>query len=190
MELLVFWSRVGKEHAGLNICSDIRKNPRELVEQYLLLKEENARKEGHRFRKHDENIIVELPPEDSSHQFIIIYDKANGLQYSLGYKKKHPWWLIDVVDIHEMKPNVYCSYDMFLDISVHPDGKYNVYDMDEFSYAVQLGILDKKQIVKSLDSFHKAIEMLNRGLFPDRKIKDVFVDVFGREEWEWRLNID
>ncbi len=168
-ELLIFWNHVGKEHGGLNYVKDIKKNTDLIKQQTLQLLEKNCRENKQRniFIRHNENILVEIPPYNSDENYIIIYCINEGLQFSLGHKKKHKWWLVDIVDIEEIKPNVYVVNDLLLDISIEPSGKYHVLDVDEFEEACSLNILTKEQMIKSLKSLDKAIKVLNQTTFPE-----------------------
>lgn len=175
MDLLIFWNHIGREHGGLKYARDIRKNRKSIIESYRDEKERYARntQKPNRFIRYDASTLVELPPLESDRKFIIIYLIDEGLQFSLNFKSKHPWWLVDVVDIQEIKPNVFCVYDLFIDISVKPDGSYHVLDIDEFEEAVRLGVLTDGQITYSLKAFHSALAQLNAGNFPNGLLKEL-----------------
>jgi uncharacterized protein len=162
VDLKVIWHHVGREHGGLEYAEDIRKNTPEVIDQYIKLKEEwiQNNETSHQFLKYDENTIIELSSETG---FIILYLMDKGLQLSLNAKTKlkYPWWVIDVVDIVEIRPNVFCSKDLFIDIKVYEDGSYHVIDIDEFEEAIQLGVLTNEHISKALKSFHFALCELN-----------------------------
>ncbi|TWT13330.1 DUF402 domain-containing protein [Planomicrobium sp. CPCC 101079] len=175
MDLLIFWNHIGREHGGLEYARDIRKNRESVIERYRDEKERYARntKKPNRFIRYNASTLVELPPLESNRKFLIIYLIKEGLQFSLNFKSKHPWWLIDVVDIRELKPDVFCVYDLFIDISVRPDGSYQVLDIDEFEEAVRLGILSGNQVAHSLKAFHSALTQLNEGNFPNGLLKEL-----------------
>ncbi len=173
METIIFWNHVGREHGGLQYVSDIRKNGKEGIENTLALKEERARNSPNQFYKYNKSTLIELPPIASEKKFIIIYQMDKGLQYSLNLKSKYPWWLIDIVDIQEIKPNVFCAFDLFLDISVNRDGSYNVLDVDDFELAIRLDVINQTQVLSSLASFHSVIEQLNEKKFPCALIEEI-----------------
>lgn len=175
MDLVIFWNHVGKEHGELEYADDIRKNPPEIVQKSLELKEKRCINNGQfgRFIRHDESTLIELPTLHSKKKYIIIYCIDRGLQFSLNFKSHYPWWLIDIVDIQEIRPNVFCVNDLFIDISVNPDGSYHVYDMDEFENTLSLGVMTQDQISRSLKSFHSILTELNSKEFPNKILKDI-----------------
>lgn len=162
MGLSVIWHHIGREHGGLKYTEDIRKNSPEVIEKYIEQKVEWVRSNeaSHQFLHLDENTLVEY---SSKADFIIIYMIDKGLQLSLNAKtkSKYPWWVIDVVDVMEIRPDVYCSSDLFIDVKVFEDGSYHVIDIDEFETAIQLGVLTNEQISKALKSLHTALTDLN-----------------------------
>ena len=58
------------------------------------------------------------------------------------------------------------SNDLFIDIAVEPSGSYRLIDIDDFVQAIELEILDKKQVVKVLRSLDLIVDKLNKGQFP------------------------
>ena len=167
MDLNIFWNHVGREHGGLHYTEDIRKNSTETIQNCLELKERRCETDPlGRYVRLDINTLLELPTIHNNKKYLIVYDLKNGLQYSLNFKSKYPWWVIDIVDIVEIKPNVFCSYDLFIDISVHKDGSYKVLDIDEYEEALRLNVMSQEQISKSLKSFHHALSILNTNSFP------------------------
>lgn len=68
---------------------------------------------------------------------------------------------------------MFCVNDLFIDISVNPDGSYHVYDMDEFENALSLGVMTQDQISRSLKSFHSILTELNSKEFPNKILKDI-----------------
>lgn len=162
LSLTVIWHHIGREHGGLTYTEDIRKNAPETIEQYINLKVDwvQTNESAHQFLHLDENTLVEYSNEAD---FIIVYFIDKGLQLSLNAKtkSKYPWWVIDVVDITEIQPEIYCSSDLFIDIIVFEDGKYHVLDIDEFETAIQKDILTNEQVSKALKAFHTAISDLN-----------------------------
>jgi hypothetical protein len=175
LELLIFWNHVGREHGGLDYAEDIRRNPPEVIQKNLELKEQLCRKSNqiNRFVRYDEATLIELPPAQSEKKYIIVYFIDKGLQFSLNFKTKYPWWLIDIVDVQEIKTNVFCIHDLFIDISVNTDGSYIVYDMDDFERAFSLAALTHDQISRGLRSLHTILTELNAKKFPNNILKDI-----------------
>ncbi|AZN42885.1 hypothetical protein [Paenibacillus albus] len=173
MDLRIFWNHVGREHGGLNYTDDIRKNAPEVIQQALELKVQRARGYRNRFIRYDESTLIELPAPDSRDNFIIIYCIDRGLQFSMNFKPRYLWWLIDVVEIQEVQPGFFCVYDLFIDIAVNVDGSYQVMDMDEFEYALSLGVMTSEQVSRSLKSLHSALTELNSRTFPDDRLKRI-----------------
>lgn len=175
MDLIIFWNHVGREHGGLNYTDDIRKNSPEVIQKALLLKEQRCRSNGrlNRFIRHDESTLVELPPLHSDRKYIIIYCIDTGIQFSLHFKSRYSWWLIDIVDIQEIRPQIYCIHDLFIDIAVNRDGSYHVFDVDEFEAALSLGVMTQEQISRGLKSFHHILTALNSKDFPYTMLEDI-----------------
>lgn len=175
MDLVIFWNHVGREHGGLDYAEDIRKNSPEVIQKCLELKEQLCRNnyQPNKFVRYNESTLIEFPSSQCDEKYIIIYSIDRGLQFSLNLKSKYPWWLIDVVDITEIRPNVFCVHDLFIDISVNLDGSYHVLDIDEFEMAVSLNILSQEQITQSLKSLHSILDELNSKTFPNETLKDL-----------------
>ena len=70
--------------------------------------------------------------------------------------------MIDIVDIIQLSRHVFISQDLFIDIKVYEDGSHEVLDMDEFAGAIELDVIDKKQILKALTSFQSVFTELNQ----------------------------
>ncbi|WP_113930789.1 DUF402 domain-containing protein [Bacillus sp. P14.5] len=175
MSVVVYWNHVGREHGGLNYTKDIRHNSEEVISNALALKEEYALKQVycHRFLVLEESLIIELPPENSPKDFIIIYMLDLGLQFSYGFKSSHHGWLIDIVQF-ERKPNgLLCVHDLLIDIRVFEDGSYHVVDMDEFHEAYRLGVLSGEQVGHSLKALSYLLGKLNNKEFPLPRLEEL-----------------
>jgi predicted RNA-binding protein associated with RNAse of E/G family len=167
MGILIYWNHVGREHGGLKYTDDIRKNDEVTIKSALELKEKQCRTGSNIFIQYDENTLIELSPLDSERRYIIIYCIDRGLQFFLIYKTKYPWWLVDIVDVKEVKPNVFCVNDLFIDISVNINDSYKVMDIDDYEIAFSLGVMTKTQVINSLKSFHSILDELNSKQFPN-----------------------
>jgi uncharacterized protein len=167
-KVTIFWHHVGREHGLGKYTDDLRKNPPEVIKQDLALKMTRAKQSpsSHRYLKIDGNILLELASDSAEEEFLICYLITEGLQFSLNYKKSHPGWLIDLVDIEEVAPHQYCVHDLFIDIAVGASGSYRVVDIEDFVQAIELEILDKEQVVKVLRSLDFIVNKLNSGQFP------------------------
>jgi hypothetical protein len=175
LDLVIFWNHVGREHGGLDYADDIRKNSPEVIQKSLELREQRCRNNGqlNRFVRYDETTLLELSSSQNDKKYIIIYCIDRGLQFSLNFKSRYPWWLIDIVDIQEIRPNVFCVHDLFIDISVNFDGSYHVYDMDDFEIALSSDVMSYEQISQGLKSFHAILCELNCKTFPNNILKDI-----------------
>ncbi len=166
--LTIFWHHVGREHGFGAYGLDLRKNSDKLIRQYLDFKIQRI-KSGvieRRFIQIDEPTLVELAAQDAPEELFIGYRIQEGLQYSLNVKKSWTGWLIDVVDIYAIEPNLYCSRDLFLDVRVKPSGDYELIDVDEFRQAIELGIIDQATTIKALRSLEFALAQLRAKQFP------------------------
>ena len=176
-DILIFWHHVGREHGGLQYTKDIRKNDQDTIDRCLQIKEERWRKDAnpHRFIKYDHNILVELPPLDKNDAFIIVYFIKEGLQFEYRPYRDNgkPMWIVDIVEIREIKPGVFCVSDLFIDLDVKHDGSYNVLDLDEFALAIELEVIERSQIIRALNSLNMVVAQLNEGLFPCKALADI-----------------
>jgi hypothetical protein len=154
LDLVIFWNHVGREHGVLEYTEDIRKNSPEVIQNSIELKEQRCRNNGqlNRFVRYDETTLLELPPSQSDRKYIIIYCIDQGLQFSLNFKPRYPWWLIDIVDIQEIRPN---------------------YDMDEYEIALSSDVMSTELISQSLKSFHTILSELNSKTFPNDTLKAI-----------------
>jgi hypothetical protein len=77
-DILIYWHHVGREHGGLTYATTIQKNSLSVVNNTLKLKEDRIRRQGRpcQFIKYDSNTLVELPPENSDRNFIILGEKT------------------------------------------------------------------------------------------------------------------
>lgn len=174
-EISIFWNHVGREHEVFQYANEIKKNSDEIKNKKieLCIQKCKQNKTTNRFIKYNSNILIETPNPENLENFIIVYCIDTGLQFSLNYKKKYSWWLIDIVDIEEVGENIYCVHDLFIDISVEKNGTYRVLDIDEFEYACSIGVLTKEQITKSIKSLANALNILNANLFPQTWLKEI-----------------
>jgi predicted RNA-binding protein associated with RNAse of E/G family len=172
--LAIFWRHLGREHSLGKCADDLRKNPPEIVKQYLELKMARAKQAAvHRYLKVNDNILLELPGRGTGEEFLICYLIAEGLQFSLGHKKSHGGWLIDLMEIEEVAPRLYCVSDLFIDIAVDASGSYRVLDMEDFRRAVELEIIGQEQMVRALRSFDFILHKLNTGQFPLEVLREL-----------------
>jgi uncharacterized protein len=170
----IFWHHVGREHGILEYAPDIRKNDEEIIKKTLKVKEEWLlnQENPNSFYKIDENTLIELPPKNSNVNFLFIYLIDLGLQFELNDSKN--WYsMVDIVEIHEIKKDVYCVSDLFIDVEVYTDGNYRVLDINEYEEAINFNVINDEQISRSLKSFHYIIDQLNRKEFPNDRLKGI-----------------
>ncbi|HEX5323673.1 MAG TPA: hypothetical protein VFW40_07800 [Capsulimonadaceae bacterium] len=172
--LHVYWHHLGREHGGGAYAGDLRKNDPEIISRYLAEREKPGTPNAgaHRLIRPDENTLLELPPLGAESPFVIAYFIDKGLQYSFGYKK-HPWWLIDVVEVEETNPNMFCVRDLFLDIQIYRDGRYAILDEEDYKEALRLGIMNERQIMRSVRSLKLALDELAAGAFPGPRLQSL-----------------
>ena len=172
MSIKIFWNHIGREHGIDTYPEDIRKNSDE-IKQQAIARKMNSTHFNHTYVKHDENTLVELAPEHANYKFIIIYFIKEGLQFSLHYKPRYNWWLIDIMEVEELKPGIFCIHDLFLDIAVEEDGTYKVLDEDEFAFAVENDIITKAQQERAITSFTSIIQQLEAKQFPRERLEEI-----------------
>jgi uncharacterized protein len=170
MGITIFWHHIGREHE-IPYGSSIQRNNKQVVEAYLKKKEDLALASGHRYIRVDSHTLIELPREHDPF-FIIVYDINKGIQYSFKYKDKSGW-LIDIIDAIEVRENVYCIQDLFIDIYLSSDGTYQVQDLDEFYQAASLGVLSAEQSKQCLYKLNLVIEELENNVFPNPKLEKI-----------------
>ena len=166
-DVFIFWHHVGREHGLGKYTDDLRKNTPEIIKQSLAIGMEKAKQSSsQRYLKINDNTLLELASNDAKEEFLICYLISEGLQFSLNFKKNHQGWLIDIVDIEEIAPGQFCVHDLFIDILVDVSGSYQIVDVDDFTQAIELEILDKEQIVNVLRSLDYIVKKINSGQFP------------------------
>lgn len=172
--LHIYWHHIGREHGGAEYAGDLRKNDPETVARYIAEREKPAMScsFAHRLIRHDQDTLLELSSEGSSAPFFIAYFIDHGLQYSFGYKK-HPWWLIDIVEIEESRPNMFCVRDLFLDIQINRDGTYEILDENDYKQALELDLLTERQRMRSVLSLKRALDELSAGKFPSERLQSL-----------------
>lgn len=175
MDTFIFWNHPGREHGGIEYTSDIRKNSNQVIKESLSIKEKYYRnkKIPNKFVRYNTTTLVEYAPPDSKGNFVIIYLIDRGLQFSLNYKTGYKWWLIDIVNVEEISPNVFCVHDLFIDIAVNADGSYQVLDIDEFNTAIKLEVISNELIIQCFESFHSILSELNSNKFPNKLLKEI-----------------
>ena len=74
------------------------------------------------------------------------------------------YWYCDIIEtIHDN--NTYTFNDLLIDIIIHPDGKVEVVDMDEFADVMENGILTNNTIAKALRCANSLLKDIYSGNF-------------------------
>jgi hypothetical protein len=110
----IFGHHVGREHGVLEYVLDIRKNDEEIINNSIRLKEEWLLNQPNpnTFLKMDSNTLIEMPHKESDENFLFIYLVDLGLQFE--FNDSNDWHcMVDIVEINEIKKDVYCVNDLF-----------------------------------------------------------------------------
>ena len=74
------------------------------------------------------------------------------------------YWYCDIIEtVHDN--NSYTFNDLLIDIIIHPDGKVEVVDMDEFADVMENGILTNNTIAKALRCANSLLKDIYSGNF-------------------------
>lgn len=74
------------------------------------------------------------------------------------------YWYCDIIEtVHDN--NTYTFNDLLIDIIIHPDGKVEVVDMDEFADVMENGILANNTIAKALRCANSLLKDIYSGNF-------------------------
>ena len=74
------------------------------------------------------------------------------------------YWYCDIIEtVHDN--NTYTFNDLLIDIIIHPDGKVEVVDMDEFADVMENGILTNNTIAKALRCANSLLKDIYSGNF-------------------------
>ena len=74
------------------------------------------------------------------------------------------YWYCDIIEtVHDN--NTYTFNDLLIDIIIHPDGKVEVVDMDEFADVMENGILTNHTIAKALRCANSLLKDIYSGNF-------------------------
>lgn len=74
------------------------------------------------------------------------------------------YWYCDIIEtVHNN--NTYTFNDLLIDIIIHPDGKVEVVDMDEFADVMENGILTNHTIAKALRCANSLLKDIYSGNF-------------------------
>jgi hypothetical protein len=182
----IFWHHVGREHGVLEYALDIRRNDEEIINNSIRLKEEWLLNQSNPniFLKIDSNTLIEMPHKKNNEKFLFIYLVDIGLQFEFNHSKD--WHcMVDIVEINEIKKDVFCVSDLFIDVEVYRDGSYKVLDINEYEEAIQLKVINDRQIARSLTSFHNIVDELNKQEFPNERLKNIMNLV--KKETPWLL---
>lgn len=76
------------------------------------------------------------------------------------------YWYCDIIETHyDEKENIYTFNDLLIDVVVYPDGQVEVLDMDEFSDAMEQGILSVGTIAHAMRATDDLLHTIYAGEF-------------------------
>lgn len=116
------------------------------------------------------NIIITkwnvLKPRNDIDHGISAYFINDGIKVSKIFNSDGDlvYWYCDIIEtIHDN--NTYTFNDLLIDIIIHPDGKVEVVDMDEFADVMENGILTNNTIAKALRCANSLLKDIYSGNF-------------------------
>lgn len=116
------------------------------------------------------NIIITkwnvLKPRNDIDHGISAYFINDGIKVSKIFNSDGDlvYWYCDIIEtIHDN--NTYTFNDLLIDIIIHPDGKVEVVDMDEFADVMENGILTNHTIAKALRCANSLLKDIYSGNF-------------------------
>ena len=116
------------------------------------------------------NIIITkwnvLKPRNDIDHGISAYFINEGIKVSKIFNSEGNlvYWYCDIIEtVHDN--NTYTFNDLLIDIIIHPDGKVEVVDMDEFADVMENGILTNNTIAKALRCANSLLKDIYSGNF-------------------------
>ena len=156
--IVIFWNKKAKQHDGMPYEQHAHYAP-PTAKQFI------ERINCHRFIKHSDNILIELPPLHSNEDEIILYYLNEGLQIRRDFNSQDAAWHITIADIEEVHPNIFCVHDLIATITTHDNYSYQLLHMDAFHYAFTHAFLPDNLYDKAMTSLASLLNKLNQGTF-------------------------
>ena len=189
---LIVWRRLGKEH-GEN--SGFKVNADATVDSHIREKVESFRATAPgdwRWWRVSGDLLVERP-------LITLDSKTFTEKTLIYYLPQDDWvimqnvvlrmygtesWYIHIGDISR-DPDYDCWIftDLFADVVVAGNRRdHTVLDLDELAKAYDLGLVDERTVCRVLRSTQAAVDLVSRGEFPPKEVRDIAARIEEREE--------
>jgi len=114
----------------------------------------------------EKHLITEWEPikprDDVRHGISCVFlDKGWKISAFLDESRKLIYWYCDIVDIeYNRETDSYLLYDLLVDIKILPDGRVEVYDLDELAAAFELSLITEKQLYMSLRQSNGLLQLI------------------------------
>lgn len=77
------------------------------------------------------------------------------------------YWYCDIVNSEYFKEDdKYILTDLLVDVTMSPEGKTRILDLDELAFALENGIVDMTMTADALRKLNDLLELINSGRFP------------------------
>ena len=184
---LVVWRRLGKEHG--EDCG-FRVNTEDIINRHIddkISASNKTPKDEWRWWRINNKLIVETSKvcSDLYHLKTFYYLPDRNWLIVKNFDSENvesEWkWYIHIGNTSfDKERNCWIFTDWFSDVIVKNDDiSHSVLDLDELGYALNLGLIDTRQIMKILSSTQELIDIIRNGNFPPKEIeayveKDIF----------------
>jgi predicted RNA-binding protein associated with RNAse of E/G family len=105
----------------------------------------------------DENYLITewepiRPRDDVKHGISCVFlNKGWKISAFLSQSRELMYWYCDIVDIqYNKEADIYYLYDLLTDIRIMPDGRVEVFDLDELATAFETSLITERQLLMSL----------------------------------------
>lgn len=111
----------------------------------------------------DHCFSTQYPHPDRKRIFLTFYMVDKGYTLSKVFNKSGQflYYYCDIMEMRKIGKRRYVMIDLILDLIVHPNGHYELLDIDEFAIAVEKRELSRKKQVYALRVLHEMIQLQN-----------------------------
>lgn len=98
----------------------------------------------------------------------VFLEKGWKISAFLNENRKLMYWYCDIVDIvYDRETDTYSLYDLLVDIKIMPDGRVEVYDLDELAAAFELSLITERQLYMSLRQSNGLLNVIYTSDLPE-----------------------
>lgn len=126
------------------------------------------------------DILVELPPDESTQGDVLIYMIDEGWLVRRNYGD---YWYVDMGVTRSVGADLYCWTDLWLDVTITESAdRYRLLDADEFAEAIESNAVASGLAGSALKSLHRLIGLVEAGDFPTPQIHDAVAKAYSLKD--------